>query len=62
MNEIEVRSNSGGRHQSHSQENKRMSLQEPYYMNNDLQMFRQGNIIDSEKDIDEAEERQRYGR
>ncbi|XP_043265541.1 uncharacterized protein LOC122405093 isoform X2 [Colletes gigas] len=36
--------------------NKRMSLQEPYYMNNDLQLCR-GKIIDSEKDVDEAEER-----
>ncbi|XP_058804702.1 uncharacterized protein LOC131671916 isoform X2 [Phymastichus coffea] len=41
-----------------SQENKRMSLQEPYYMNNDLQLLR----MDSEKDIDEAEERQRFDR
>lgn len=39
------------------QDNKRMSLQEPYFMNNDLQLLR----MDSEKDIDEAEERQRFG-
>ncbi|XP_012222249.2 uncharacterized protein [Linepithema humile] len=32
--------------------NKRMSLQEPYYMNNDLQLRR---TIDSEKDVDETE-------
>lgn len=31
--------------------NKRMSLQEPYYMNNDLQL----RTIDSEKDVDETE-------
>nr|XP_031845261.1 uncharacterized protein LOC116432457 isoform X2 [Nomia melanderi] len=37
--------------------NKRMSLQEPYYMNNDLQLLYRGKIIDSEKDIDEMEER-----
>ncbi|KAG7213430.1 hypothetical protein KM043_002714 [Ampulex compressa] len=37
--------------------NKRMSLQEPYYMNNDLQMLCRGKIIDSEKDVDETEER-----
>lgn len=36
---------------------KRMSLQEPYYMNNDLQLLRHGRIIDSEKDVDEVEER-----
>ncbi|XP_033336769.2 uncharacterized protein LOC117226503 isoform X2 [Megalopta genalis] len=36
--------------------NKRMSLQEPYYMNNDLQLYR-GRIIDSEKDVDEMEEK-----
>lgn len=37
--------------------NKRMSLQEPYYMNNDLQLLYRGRIVDSEKDIDEMEER-----
>ncbi|KAL6425881.1 hypothetical protein ACFW04_008895 [Cataglyphis niger] len=33
--------------------NKRMSLQEPYYMNNDLLYY--GRAIDSEKDVDETE-------
>ncbi|KAI4495441.1 hypothetical protein M0802_008655 [Mischocyttarus mexicanus] len=37
--------------------NKRMSLQEPYYMNNDLQLLCRGRIIDSEKDVDETEEK-----
>ncbi|CAL7934204.1 unnamed protein product [Xylocopa violacea] len=37
--------------------NKRMSLQEPYYMNNDLQLACRGRIVDSEKDVDEIEER-----
>ncbi|KAK0077326.1 hypothetical protein PV325_004085 [Microctonus aethiopoides] len=37
--------------------NKRMSLQEPYYINNDLQLLRHGRIIDSDKDVDEVEER-----
>ena len=36
---------------------KRMSLQEPYCMNNDLQLLRHARIIDSEKDVDEVEER-----
>lgn len=35
--------------------NKRMSLQEPYYMNNDLQLLYCGRAIDSEKDVDETE-------
>lgn len=35
--------------------NKRMSLQEPYYMNNDLQLLCCGTAIDSEKDVDETE-------
>lgn len=35
--------------------NKRMSLQEPYYMNNDLQLLYRGRAIDSEKDVDETE-------
>lgn len=42
--------------------NKRMSLQEPYYMNNDLQLACRGRIIDSEKDVDEAEERYHTGK
>ncbi|KAG8037830.1 hypothetical protein G9C98_006041 [Cotesia typhae] len=37
--------------------NKRMSLQEPYYINNDLQLLRHGRIIDSDKDVDEVEEK-----
>ncbi|CAK9820832.1 AP-4 complex accessory subunit RUSC2 [Anthophora plagiata] len=37
--------------------NKRKSLQEPYYMNNDLQLTCRGRIVDSEKDVDETEER-----
>ncbi|XP_034173860.2 uncharacterized protein LOC117601331 isoform X2 [Osmia lignaria lignaria] len=37
--------------------NKRMSLQEPYYMNNDLPLACRGRIVDSEKDVDETEER-----
>ncbi|XP_017885520.1 uncharacterized protein LOC108628252 isoform X3 [Ceratina calcarata] len=37
--------------------NKRMSLQEPYYMNNDLQLAYRGRIVDSEKDVDEMEEK-----
>ncbi|XP_047345314.1 uncharacterized protein LOC124947333 isoform X1 [Vespa velutina] len=40
-----------------SEPNKRMSLQEPYYMNNDLQLLCRGRIIDSEKDVDETEEK-----
>ncbi|XP_043267782.1 uncharacterized protein [Venturia canescens] len=36
---------------------KRMSLPEPYYINNDLQLLRHGRIVDSEKDVDEVEER-----
>ncbi|XP_034950723.1 uncharacterized protein [Chelonus insularis] len=44
--------------QSQSPEpNKRMSLQEPYYINNDLQLLHHGRIIDSDKDIDEVEEK-----
>lgn len=39
--------------------NKRMSLQEPYYMNNDLQLLCRGRTFDSEKDVDETEE-ERY--
>jgi len=35
--------------------NKRMSLQEPYYMNNDLQLLCRVRAIDSEKDVDETE-------
>lgn len=37
--------------------NKRMSLQEPYYMNNDLPLACRARIVDSEKDVDETEER-----
>lgn len=37
--------------------NKRMSLQEPYYMNNDLQLACRGRVADPEKDVDETEER-----
>lgn len=37
--------------------NKRMSLQEPYYMNNDLQLACRGQVADPEKDVDETEER-----
>ncbi|XP_071865221.1 uncharacterized protein isoform X3 [Bombus fervidus] len=37
--------------------NKRMSLQEPYYMNNDIQLACRGRIADPEKDVDETEER-----
>ncbi|XP_076673106.1 uncharacterized protein LOC143371620 isoform X3 [Andrena cerasifolii] len=37
--------------------NKRMSLQEAYYMNNDLQLLCRGRPVDSEKDVDETEER-----
>ncbi|XP_006558765.1 uncharacterized protein LOC726949 isoform X2 [Apis mellifera] len=40
-----------------SETNKRMSLQEPYYMNNDLQLPCRGRIADLEKDVDETEER-----
>ncbi|PBC29174.1 Iporin [Apis cerana cerana] len=40
-----------------SETNKRMSLQEPYYMNNDLQLPCRGRIVDLEKDVDETEER-----
>lgn len=40
--------------------NKRMSLQEPYYLNNDLQIPGNHRIIDSEKDVDEVEERRYY--
>ncbi|XP_043507827.1 uncharacterized protein LOC122527578 isoform X4 [Frieseomelitta varia] len=43
--------------QSVPETNKRMSLQEPYYMNNDLQLTCRGRIIDSEKDVDETEEK-----
>ncbi|XP_012276406.1 uncharacterized protein LOC105697569 isoform X2 [Orussus abietinus] len=43
--------------QSSTETNKRMSLQEPYCMNNDMHLIRRGRIIDSEKDIDEVEER-----
>jgi hypothetical protein len=57
LNEVEV----GGKHQGLGQENKRMSLQEPYYMNNDLHLLRHVGALDSEKDIDEIEERQRFG-
>lgn len=35
--------------------NKRMSLQEPYYMNNDLQLLCRERTLDSEKDVDETE-------
>ncbi|KAG5326645.1 RUSC2 protein, partial [Pseudoatta argentina] len=35
--------------------NKRMSLQEPYYMNNDLQLLCRERTIGSEKDVDETE-------
>lgn len=35
--------------------NKRMSLQEPYYMNNDLQSLCRERTLDSEKDVDETE-------
>lgn len=35
--------------------NKRMSLQEPYYMNNDLQLLCRVRTMDSEKDVDETE-------
>ncbi|XP_060820760.1 uncharacterized protein LOC132909751 isoform X6 [Bombus pascuorum] len=37
--------------------NKRMSLQEPYYINNDLQLACRGRVADPEKDVDETEER-----
>lgn len=40
---------------------KRMSLQEPYYMNNDLHVLRRGRIDDSDKDVDEIEENNRTG-
>ncbi|XP_029157302.1 uncharacterized protein LOC114929789 isoform X2 [Nylanderia fulva] len=40
---------------STEQVNKRMSLQEPYYMNNDLQLLCCETAIDSEKDVDETE-------
>uniref|UniRef100_A0A0C9PQ90 RUSC2_0 protein n=2 Tax=Fopius arisanus TaxID=64838 RepID=A0A0C9PQ90_9HYME len=40
-----------------TESNKRMSLQEPYYINNDHQLLRHGRIIDSDKDVDEVEER-----
>ncbi|XP_057324936.1 uncharacterized protein LOC130667410 isoform X1 [Microplitis mediator] len=42
---------------SEAESNKRMSLQEPYYINNDLQLLRHGRIIDSDKDVDEVEEK-----
>lgn len=42
--------------------NKRMSLQEPYYMNNDLPLACRGKIVDSEKDVDETEERYHTGK
>ncbi|XP_014613806.1 PREDICTED: uncharacterized protein LOC106792140 isoform X3 [Polistes canadensis] len=45
-----------------SEPNKRMSLQEPYYMNNDLQLLCRGRIIDSEKDVDETEEKCNTGK
>ncbi|XP_070523423.1 uncharacterized protein [Cardiocondyla obscurior] len=35
--------------------NKRMSLQEPYYMNNDLQLLCRERALESEKDVDETE-------
>ncbi|XP_046436485.1 uncharacterized protein LOC124188126 isoform X3 [Neodiprion fabricii] len=40
--------------------NKRMSLQEPYYLNNDHQSQQIRRLIDSEKDVDEVEERLYY--
>ncbi|XP_033226568.1 uncharacterized protein LOC117179048 isoform X3 [Belonocnema kinseyi] len=40
-----------------SETNKRMSLPEPYYINNDLHLLRNGRIDDSDKDVDETEER-----
>ncbi|XP_048513456.1 uncharacterized protein LOC105688579 isoform X2 [Athalia rosae] len=43
-----------------SDTNKRMSLQEPYYLNNELQLPMNHRLTDSEKDIDEVEERQYY--
>ncbi|XP_063975757.1 uncharacterized protein LOC135161786 isoform X2 [Diachasmimorpha longicaudata] len=43
--------------QSSTEPNKRMSLQEPYYINNDHQLLRHGRIVDSDKDVDEVEER-----
>lgn len=42
--------------------NKRMSLQEAYYMNNDLQLLCRGRPVDSEKDVDETEERYYTGK
>ncbi|XP_014214011.1 uncharacterized protein LOC106643406 isoform X3 [Copidosoma floridanum] len=51
-----------GRTSRAGQESKRMSLQEPYYMNNDMQVLRHAAVVDSEKDIDEAEERLRFER
>lgn len=40
--------------------NKRMSLQEPYYMDNDLQLLCHGRTVDPEKDVDETEEEMYY--
>ena len=40
-----------------SETSKRMSLPEPYYINNDLHLLRNGRTDDSDKDIDETEER-----
>ncbi|XP_051165315.1 uncharacterized protein LOC127284070 isoform X3 [Leptopilina boulardi] len=37
--------------------NKRMSMPEPYYINNDLHLLRNDRIDDSDKDVDEIEER-----
>lgn len=52
VNEVEER--------QYPTETKRMSLPESYYMNNDLQLARDYNVsVDSEKDVDEAEEQQR---
>lgn len=42
--------------------NKRMSLQEPYYINNDLQLACRGRTADSEKDVDEREEKYHTGK
>uniref|UniRef100_A0ABD2XDI0 Iporin n=1 Tax=Trichogramma kaykai TaxID=54128 RepID=A0ABD2XDI0_9HYME len=42
--------------------NKRMSLQEPYFMNNDLHFLKNAGVLESEKDIDEAEEKQQFDR
>lgn len=37
--------------------NKRMSMPEPYYINNDLHLLRNERVDDSDKDVDETEER-----